>query len=145
MLDFMHHQVRPKNSYCCLLFLFIGNADISFSSELKLNVTAYHPRVEATINCKTSNHPPTHQFWNKDDQNITNITDCGYSSYQIITDRHDSDYSNILNIVAVKGCQYTGTYSCNVMVEGLNGNSLETKLVEIGKFHEWHPNFVIKF
>ena len=90
--------------------------------------------LEATIDCKTSNYPPTHQYWSIDGQNVTNITDCGYDSHQIITNKKDSKYSNMLNIVAVEGCQYTGTYTCNVRVEGLNNNVLQTKSVEIGKF-----------
>lgn len=66
----------------------------------------------AEIECYTMNSPPTHVVWLKNGEEIE-LHDDNYETLQVVTDRRNSHYQNILVVRDVLGVMNV-TYTCKI-------------------------------
>ena len=94
---------------------------------ITLTTSQFYP-FAALLSVTTDTYPPTFINWTKDGNKINNS--CGYSTYQIIKIRKDSEYKNVLSMNRMEGCSYDGVYECSI---GTNGTEFNAVNITLGK------------
>ena len=79
-----------------------------------------------TVTCTSTGWPATQVTWIKDDDILT--SDSTYSMSQTITDRTESTYENVLNVMGSSQDDLLGTYECEVKCLRHNDQTIDTAL-----------------
>ena len=119
--------------YCIPTFLFPDAPRVYYSDYNDLSEESDDDSIILNITCSTSDSPPTKVVWYRDGETIV-IDGIDYDAEQVVTNRHNMYYDNVLYMKNAVYAAGRHEYKCGV--ENTEGNDMHSITTNVpGKHH----------
>ena len=108
LYEYTMHTLTPF----CTFYAGPPSIDVAMSGYTDLTHDS-HTTALAQIECYTTNSPPTTVIWKKD-SDVIDVETNRYTALQIVIDRRNSHYQNILMIRDIWDIMGSSTFTCEI-------------------------------
>ena len=86
-----------------------------------------YPQLMFSLTCRSTQYPPTTVVWSKDGVELNTTTADTWQCMQLITNREETHYTNMITLNSSTTTGYAGKYTCTLMsgpTGGLNSSNI---------------------